>query len=1795
MDRVGNASFAESTFTIQMLAEVEPDILAPRTSLVLGAGGIPGSVNYVNAATPISFTVVDDSRTVGDLAGVGVAYSSYSIDGGAYLSYMTPFTLPAGEHTVQYRSADLVGNVESVHMASFAVDAQGPVIAITSPAAGAYVATTLPDIHAEVGDLGAGVATDSIHMSLDGSPVPAVASMQSGVGTWTSGGTLPNAQARMGSVLYGNRAYLIGGVYGSGATADVRYAELGSDGQAGAWTQTTPLPEAISDARTVLIGNRIYAAGGYIPNHEPNHFILDAYYADIQADGTVGAWHSAGRLPYEEGVGANAFFSAGEYVYIGGGASLSCSYVHDEVYYSKPCAEGLCHPDTGNSSSPWKATTSLPRQFQVPMLVAHDGWVYSLGGNVGVCSTTLIDSVYRARITEGGALSAWTELTDRRLPIALGEYGVLISKGYVHLIGGDGGVRSVYHAKLESDGSLGAWIEDANSTLPEGGLMAMGTLEYAGRAWTFGGLVWGQPSDAILNAPILSGKTLLSYVPGTALSQSSHTITVSAQDKVGNASSASTSFFIDSMIPVTSLSIGTPSFSSATVFVTNVTPLSLSASEPAQISYSVDSASFTAFTAPFMLTGDGPHSIAFFSIDAAGNTEPTNTRSLTVDTTPPSTQLLVNGQPSSDSTLILISTDSLALTAADAGAGAAVMLFALDNAAPIPFSTAFSLVQGTHTLVFHSRDNLGNQEQDHSVAITVLPLDATPPTLSIIPINGSTLTVTVPQIIASYSDARSGINLNSVRMTLDNVDVTAQAAVTETSASFMPATPLAQGLHIVTAVVADLADNTASLNSTFFIDSMIPVTSLSIGTPSFSSATVFITNGTPLGLSGSEPAQISYSVDSASFTAFTAPFTLTGDGPHSISFFSVDTTGNIEPTNTRSLTVDTTPPNTQLLVNGQTVGASTLVLISTDTLALAANDAGAGVAATLFALDGAAPAPFGTAFSLTQGTHTLAFHSRDNLGNQEQDHSVAITVLSLDATPPTLSIIPINGSTLTVTAPQIIASYSDALSGINVNSVHLTLNGNDITAQTVITNASANFTPATPLVQGLHTVTASVADLTGNVRAAASTFLVDSLAPVTTLLLNGLATSATSLVLRSTDTLGFSATDTGTGVAATLYRLDASSETLYTAPFLPPAGTHTLAFHSLDNAGNTEVWRMAAFLVESPPSDVPPTRLMVLGNSRMLHHPHDADGRGGKVYVADTNADRILILNQDGTFLAAYGNVRREEPYFDKPKALAVDSSGNIFVADTQHHRVVKLGTDGRFLFDIGGMRKHGHNKGFHPGSGNAQFRQPSGIAVAPDGKIVVSDTGNRRIQVFGSDGTFVRAITLPSTHEDFEWDDEDCDRNDPAPFGVDVDAAGNIYVADAKGHRALVFTAAGALRLSVGQNGSAAGSFRRPEGIAAAPDGGFYVSDRKLDRITKFDAQGHLKYVFGRHGVIQDRRPLPQETVFNKPIGLDMDAEGRLYIADRNNERIQVFGPASMVPPAAPAHSGGGFRTASSEPSSTLSPEEELPMELAALDAQLARSARSTIDKENGGKVFRQDKAAVEVPPAALDDDLELTIAAPEETAEHPDRKDAREKKNLAAASEPVEYGPEGTNFATPVTITLPYDRNALLAHGSSEDALTVHYWNPERKEWEGLSSIVDKDAQTVSAKTTHFSLYQALAPEGDGMRTALADSEAAFYLRDLYAFPNPARAGAKPTIHLAVGIADSVNIRIYDVSGRQVHEANIDRAPVVMDDGSGPKYVYEYVWDGHIPSGVYFYAVEAKKGGNTSIKRIGKLAVVR
>ncbi|MBC7888042.1 MAG: hypothetical protein H7Z13_09130 [Ferruginibacter sp.] len=123
-------------------------------------------------------------------------------------------------------------------------------------------------------------------------------------------------------------------------------------------------------------------------------------------------------------------------------------------------------------------------------------------------------------------------------------------------------------------------------------------------------------------------------------------------------------------------------------------------------------------------------------------------------------------------------------------------------------------------------------------------------------------------------------------------------------------------------------------------------------------------------------------------------------------------------------------------------------------------------------------------------------------------------------------------------------------------------------------------------------------------------------------------------------------------------------------------------------------------------------------------------------------------------------------------------------------------------------------------------------------------------------------------------------------PHGLTVDQHNNIWVTDVGLHQVFKFSHEGALLMKLGEAtvaGSDAAHFNLPTDIAVAGDGSFYVSDGYGNsRVVKFSSSGKYLFEWGKKG--------SQPGEFNIPHAIDLDEKGNVYVADRENSRVQAF-----------------------------------------------------------------------------------------------------------------------------------------------------------------------------------------------------------------------------------------------------------------------------------------------------------------
>jgi tripartite motif-containing protein 71 len=213
-----------------------------------------------------------------------------------------------------------------------------------------------------------------------------------------------------------------------------------------------------------------------------------------------------------------------------------------------------------------------------------------------------------------------------------------------------------------------------------------------------------------------------------------------------------------------------------------------------------------------------------------------------------------------------------------------------------------------------------------------------------------------------------------------------------------------------------------------------------------------------------------------------------------------------------------------------------------------------------------------------------------------------------------------------------------------------------------------------------------------------------------------------------------------------------------------------------------------------------------------------------------------------------------------EPGGVAVDAAGHVVVVETVPGRVRVFSKDGEELARFG----------------EGLLLEPVGVAPAPGGGVFVSDAGNHRIVRFDGAGELAASFG--------RWGEADGELNEPRGIVV---AGERLWVCDSRNHRLQAFTLDGKHARTVGGFGGEAGRFQRPSGIAFDGADALYVADTGNQRVQKLDLDGAPLAAWGDFG------PFPG--FFSEPTGIACSG-GRVYVADRDNHRVQVFDGAGKL-----------------------------------------------------------------------------------------------------------------------------------------------------------------------------------------------------------------------------------------------------------------------------------------------------------
>jgi sugar lactone lactonase YvrE len=325
-----------------------------------------------------------------------------------------------------------------------------------------------------------------------------------------------------------------------------------------------------------------------------------------------------------------------------------------------------------------------------------------------------------------------------------------------------------------------------------------------------------------------------------------------------------------------------------------------------------------------------------------------------------------------------------------------------------------------------------------------------------------------------------------------------------------------------------------------------------------------------------------------------------------------------------------------------------------------------------------------------------------------------------------------------------------------------------------------------------------------------------------------------------------------------------------------------------------------------------------LNASAQFYNPSGVavDG-GGNMYVADQANNLIREISPQGTNWmvstiagGAQGSLdgNNTNAQFFGPSGITVDKSGNLYVADQYNSVIRQISLSGRnwVVSTIAGTAGVSGNE--DGSNGNARFSNPTGIAVDGAGNLFVADEVNNAIRKVTPSGSDWVVTTIAGGAQGAS-DGTNTTAEFFRPHGVAVDSGGRVFVADQfnntirlikpVGINWMVTTIAGQSVSGLSDGLGTNSSFDAPVGVAVDSNDNVYVADLFNNAIRKLTPSGinwEVSTIAG--GASGFNNGTGANASFNLPFGVAADAYGDVFVADTQNNAIRLGLSATSLPP---------------------------------------------------------------------------------------------------------------------------------------------------------------------------------------------------------------------------------------------------------------------------------------------------------
>ncbi|WP_159593232.1 NHL repeat-containing protein [Hydrogenophaga sp. BPS33] len=242
---------------------------------------------------------------------------------------------------------------------------------------------------------------------------------------------------------------------------------------------------------------------------------------------------------------------------------------------------------------------------------------------------------------------------------------------------------------------------------------------------------------------------------------------------------------------------------------------------------------------------------------------------------------------------------------------------------------------------------------------------------------------------------------------------------------------------------------------------------------------------------------------------------------------------------------------------------------------------------------------------------------------------------------------------------------------------------------------------------------------------------------------------------------------------------------------------------------------------------------------------------------------------------------------------IALDNLGNLYLAEFFGNLIRRITPGADVTTFAGDGTPQSQN-----GKGRAaSLNNPAGVAMGSQGEIYVIELDGQVVRKIMPDG---EVSTLAGSGVPAFADGTGTAASFQNAFGIAIDKADNLYVADSGNHRIRKITPEGVVTTLAGsgQSGSADGvgagaSFNTPSGLTVDEDGNVYVVEIGNNLLRRVTPQGAVSTLAGQAGVAGSTDGVGSQARFFQPFGVAIAADGTLYIADTLSQKVRKVTPA--------------------------------------------------------------------------------------------------------------------------------------------------------------------------------------------------------------------------------------------------------------------------------------------------------------